>query len=941
MRPCHEKYKCHPGGGWISEEGSRSAIVYPPPKFITRLLDYFFIVLLTLLPMLLSGQQEQWPGDPLLWEAWTVADQLPHNQVNCCVQTTDGFLWFGTPAGLARFDGVHFKIYTAYNTPALKSNHITALYVDAKGMLWIGTEQSGLYSLYQKQWQHYSSQQGLSHDHIRAITGDWQGNIWVGTDYGLNRISGNEITHYTTADGLAGNVITALARDYQGGLWVGTLQHGVTQIKHDIFRIYDHDEGLTDLRVLSVYTDQHGALWIGTMGGLYVKDWNRATMRSIPGSNYMVVTTLTVRQPAGLWVGTLNVGLFILQGDQLERLQPDRQFSDQTIRCLMSDRQGLLWCGTETEGLIQLRPALVTKIDTQNRLPDDPVVSVYQDSGGLLWLGTRDSGLVCLQEQQVVRRLNQGNGLSSNQIRAITADAQGWLWVGTATQGINILTESKILTLNEQHGLLSNQIRDIITDDQKQIWVATVRGLQRFQKHENNYSPDRIFKLPHINLLYKAAGNRLWIGTQNGVFTIKQDQIKKRTPDSLDTELDVSALYADAADTLWIGTDGFGLKRWAAGQLVTLSTMQGLPSNHIFSIQKDRCGYLWLSSYKGVFGYNQPDLNTYLDCQNDQILPLRFDTWEGLPSQQCTRIGNPSSWQTPTGAFYYPTLKGVACLRPDLIKPEARPPTPILEALQVNGRTVAHQDSCLILPPQARVGFIFTAIDFRAPHKLSFRYRLQGWDRDVYYVTGQDSRRVDYEPLKPGAYRFILQATGNYTRLFSEPVTIRFRVRRPFYRTPLFIGGLLMGLILLGGAMLYFYRARHRRKKSGKYQTTLLTTDQVKTVLPQLERLMEQEKLFLDPNLSLPKLAQRLHINANHLSRIINEHFKLNFNDYINRYRLAEARKKLTDPRCQDQTILEIMYTVGFNSKSVFNTLFKKHTGQTPSRYRKNKTNFR
>jgi AraC-like DNA-binding protein len=101
---------------------------------------------------------------------------------------------------------------------------------------------------------------------------------------------------------------------------------------------------------------------------------------------------------------------------------------------------------------------------------------------------------------------------------------------------------------------------------------------------------------------------------------------------------------------------------------------------------------------------------------------------------------------------------------------------------------------------------------------------------------------------------------------------------------------------------------------------------------------MTEEKLFLNPDLTLGHLARRLKIHSNYISRIINEQFDMSYNDYINRYRVEEVKNRFSNPDFSDKTVLEIMYDTGFYSKSVFNMAFKKFTGMTPTEYRK-KTN--
>ena len=106
----------------------------------------------------------------------------------------------------------------------------------------------------------------------------------------------------------------------------------------------------------------------------------------------------------------------------------------------------------------------------------------------------------------------------------------------------------------------------------------------------------------------------------------------------------------------------------------------------------------------------------------------------------------------------------------------------------------------------------------------------------------------------------------------------------------------------------------------------------------QIEKLisyMETEKPYLNPSLSLRNLADQMGMNSRELSIIINQKLNQHFFDFVNGYRIKEAMDILVDPAKTDETVLEILYEVGFNSKSSFNTAFKKHTGKTPTEFRK------
>jgi AraC-like DNA-binding protein len=109
-------------------------------------------------------------------------------------------------------------------------------------------------------------------------------------------------------------------------------------------------------------------------------------------------------------------------------------------------------------------------------------------------------------------------------------------------------------------------------------------------------------------------------------------------------------------------------------------------------------------------------------------------------------------------------------------------------------------------------------------------------------------------------------------------------------------------------------------------------------ILDQLRGHMGTRRPWLDPDLTLEQLALQLKLRPKLLSQAINEGLGQNFFEFINRYRIEEARRLLTNPADKKITVLEVLYQVGFNSKSSFNTVFKKQTGLTPSEFKKKMT---
>jgi len=149
----------------------------------------------------------------------------------------------------------------------------------------------------------------------------------------------------------------------------------------------------------------------------------------------------------------------------------------------------------------------------------------------------------------------------------------------------------------------------------------------------------------------------------------------------------------------------------------------------------------------------------------------------------------------------------------------------------------------------------------------------------------------------------------------------------------------MFGLILLVVLLLYGLRQRPSlapdvavpHESSTKYEKSALTSDMAQRIKRKLRAAMDEDKLHRDPNLSLWVLARHIGAPSNYISQTLNENVGHSFFDFVNGYRIAEAQNLLQDT---DQTVLEITYNVGFNSRSSFYTAFKKVTGQTPTAYR-------
>jgi ligand-binding sensor domain-containing protein/AraC-like DNA-binding protein len=893
---------------------------------------------------------------------WGIEDGLPQNSVSAMIRTREGYTWFGTQSGLVRFDGVRFRVYNRWNTLGLKNDRILCLYEDKSGALWVGTDGGGISRLKEGKWSvYYTPAQGLSNNTVRAITGDKNNTLWIGTDNGLHRLKGKEIKVFTVEDGLSAYSVSSLKLDSGGTLWIGTIGGGINLMKNGKFLPAPPplEHILSRAEVTTLHLDGSGPPWIGTEDGLYSQKIKKSLL---PGNS---IQAIYEDSSGTLWVGTDGEGIYRLTKDGriIDSITIRQGFPDDFIHSLMEDREGNVWIGTYTAGLVRLKKSRVRTVTTGNGLPENRVQTMLRDHEGFLWIGTDRKGLSKIKGNKVIRTFTAADGLSGSKVRALFLDNGKNLWVGT-TSGLNRVQitggKFQVNAYTIDNGLSSNHITAIFQDRTGSLWIGTDNGLNRLKNGKfTSYRQEAGLSGITIRTIGENREGNLQVGTRAGLFLLKNGKFRNFAADAPVTgkpfhfDYDVLAFHEDSRGHLWVGTNGSGLIRFPQakpGPYSVFTEKNGLPNNYIFSIGEDSRGRLWMSSYKGVFVL--PAKNTFpggpAPGPPDILTVISFDEKEGMNSSECVMTGHPSAWKTKNGTLYIPTVKGAAVFDldryPGNIAPAAQAPPVIIENVIADNQSISLNGR---LPEHTRVvEFYFTALSFTAPDKLRIFYKLEGFNLQWQEALPQQKRMVFYVNLAPGDYCFNVIARNNEGTWNHEGARFNFRVEAPFYKRPVFYGLLLLvvGLIAGGFGRYLYSRAKKKRleiaekekpEPKEKYKTSALLPETVEQVLPRLTRLMEEEKLYLDPDLTLKKLSERLQVHYNHLSRIINEHLGKSFNDYINTYRIEEAKKRLADPGEARKTVLEIAYDTGFYSKSVFNTAFKKFTGITPSQFRK------
>lgn len=725
-------------------------------------------------------------------EVWLTENGLPQNTVHAIAQTRDGYIWIGTEEGLARFDGVKFTIFDKQNTPEFKSNYIRTLLADRQGALWIGTAQ-GLVRMLNSRFTLFTRDDGLPSETIQAVYEDREGNLWVATANGLGLLKSGGLTTFTTKERLISGSIQALFEDAGGALWIAT-PYGVGRIKDGKFTNYTVRDGLGSNSVRAIQQDRNNRLWFGSLGGLTSFDGNRfttyTTRDGLPNDS---IISLQADRDGGLLIGTA-AGLCRLIDGRFTGFNSGEALSTSTILSLLEDLEGNVWIGTESGGINLLKDTKFTTYTVRNGLSKDLVKSIYEDHQGNTWIGTDGGGLNLLRNGKL-NVYTTRDGLSSNVVVSLFGDNTGNLWVGTPN-GLNRFNQGKFTTYTSADGLANNDVRSIYLDRRGHLWIGTRGGLTRMT--------NGVFKtftevdgLPNdlITTLHEDTKGNLWIGTFGGLGRLTNEEFKTfTTRDGLSSDAIIS-LHEDSDGTLWIGMNGGGLNRMKDGKFTAYTTSNGLLDDVVYRILEDGQNNLWLSCRKGIFHISKKELDEFAKGMIASISPVAYGTADGMMTRECSGGGDPAGWRGSDGKLWFPTIKGVAMIDPERMKINSHAPPVVIEQIRIDDKSFAPSERLELPPGTTRLDLYYTAPSFVAPEKVTFKYKLEGFDKD--WIDSGTRRIAYYTNLRPGAYTFRVIASNNDGVWNETGAAFALYLKPYFYQTYWFYAICLLALVML------------------------------------------------------------------------------------------------------------------------------------------------
>jgi signal transduction histidine kinase len=272
----------------------------------------------------------------------------------------------------------------------------------------------------------------------------------------------------------------------------------------------------------------------------------------------------------------------------------------------------------------------------------------------------------------------------------------------------------------------------------------------------------------------------------------------------------VRTLYLDAEGTLWIGTGGGGLSRLKKGRVATFTTREGLPDNTISQILEDDAGNLWLGGDRGIVCVSKHELEDLATQKIAAAYPQVYGRTEGMLSEECISGVFPIGLRTKSGLLWFPTQEGIVVADPHHQTMGIPAPAVVLEETLVDGVPDA-AESLHLAPGKHRLEFRYTGLNFDAPERVRFRYRLEGLDSD--WVEAGSSRSASFPYVPHGKYQFEVIAGNGEGGWNKTGASVSVTVQPYLWQTWWFQAPASLGLlaIIAATARVMEKRKLHRR----------------------------------------------------------------------------------------------------------------------------------
>jgi ligand-binding sensor domain-containing protein/serine phosphatase RsbU (regulator of sigma subunit) len=725
-----------------------------------------------------------------------------------------------------------------YNTEhGLAQSQVLSMYQDQKGYVWFGTNSGGVGKFDGNKFSKITKNEGLIDDVVFSIAEDNQNHLLFGTSKGLSVYDRINFKNYNEKNGLGNSWIYKLLT-IEGKTWIGT-QSGVYIFEKDKITAFDKNEILNASSVYSIFKDSKNRLWFGTLqNGVVCYDAAKNTFKQFSIKDGLMgnfIFSINETNNGVILIGT-STGLSKIDQNykitEANEIEKNRNIS---YSCILKTENDNFYFGTYAEGIFSFQFKSASKrynYNLSNGLTNNSIMCMIKDREGNIWIGTNGVGVFKFYSNKFIY-YTKDNGLLDNYINAVNEDQNKIIWVALSSNGVAKIEKNKITNYKTDHikpfSLPDNNVNAILPTKDGRIYFGTDEGLCYFENEKFYTITDTLIRKQFITSLYIDKKNTLWIGTNDGAYTMANGVVTKITEldkyksegilfkiffisedkngkklfgtenGMIEYDLSKSILYnqnnkfissrincavMDERKNIWIGTaDGVYLYNY--GTFSRISKKFGHTGGFINFLQLDVANNLYIGSNNGI------DVLNITSFYKDEINLKHFGKDDGLISLESNAN---SSAITKDGRILVGTVNGLEIYDPKIdLKNTQEAVLNITDVKLFFGQEDVLNysqgiDSINLLPKNLilpfsknNLTFKYVGISLIAPEKVLYKYKLEGLDDS--WTPEIAKTEVTYPSLPAGSYTFMVMAMNNDGVWNKQASTYSFTILPPWYQT--------------------------------------------------------------------------------------------------------------------------------------------------------------
>jgi len=765
----------------------------------------------------------------------SVEDGLPQTQVFDICADNQGYLWFGTAGGAAKYDG---KTFT--RTEELYENSQSFVFSIKRhhGFVWLASKNS-ITRIRQKNAMQFD---------LTFLTGDYsisditfsKGSIWVAVQYvGIYEIplSNDEIqlekaTLHEPVKNLKSRVVFADANDR---IWVGG-KGFLGYYENEIWKPY---LAINNDNISDIDEDIYGTLWISTYqnGVFAVKDSTITNYSTADGLASNLIRTLFIDKDNKVWVTSKN-GVSYISDTRIKTFNQKNGLDNDNIKVVGQDIEGNIWLGTDGSGAYRFTGESMVYFSKEDGLSSNYIMSITDGIDNKndsidVWLSTYGGGITHLTDTKTEVFTTENSIIPNNTVWSTHKDRNNNIWFGSS-YGLIKRSHNKFEVFIDEDWLPSNKILAIHETPKGEIYFGSSRGLAKYKNGTFSAIRPRDTTITLMNIrTIEEINENLWLGTSYGII-VYHPKINTFTNWDFNTKIEGLNVYAieETPFGVFIGTEK-GLFKYKDDNLLKIELSNSFSANYINFITFEKEGYLWVGTNFGIF---EIDLKEYE--QNPKKAIQHFSPSNGLKSSETNLNAafvdnNKRVWMgTGDGLLLFERNKKIVSKK--IAVPEIEIEDVQLYLKPTNWKKYADTINPYTKLPRSLnlnfkknyLSFFFKAISITNPDELRYKIKLEGFDEEWSPELKQTN--FSYTNLPYGNYSFLVKASTDGMN-WSQPASFDFTINIPYYLTWWFITLFILAALLILFFFIKYLQNVEKRKRATQqilYKNRLLALEQ-------------------------------------------------------------------------------------------------------------------